>query len=105
MKKNIILGLSCILMVLSLNGCKSDIVQTFTYEANDVTGIEIETGANSVSITRNSGSNIEVFYTQDVAVIQDGILQINISMPGAGVNFKEPANIIVSVPDILFDAI
>ena len=105
MKKTIILTALCVLMLFSLTGCKSDEVQLFTYEASDVTGIEIETGANAVTITRNSGSNIEVFYTKDVAEIKDGILQINIPMPGAGVNFKEPAAVIISVPDTLFEAI
>lgn len=105
MKKTIILAALCVLMILSFTGCKSDEVQLFTYEAIDITGIEIETGANAVSITRNSENNIEVSYTQDVAVIKDGILQINIPMPGAGVNFKEPAEIMISVPDKLFDAI
>lgn len=105
MKKIIILTALCVLMLFSFTGCKSDEVQLFTYEASGVTGIEIETGANAVTITRNSGSNIEVFYTKDVAEIKDGILQINIPMPGAGVNFKEPAAVIISVPDALFEAI
>lgn len=105
MKKNIIIIIICVLMTFCLCGCKSDEVQSFTYEANDVTAIEIETGANAVTITRNSGTSIEVSYTQDIAAIQDGIMQINIPMPGAGINFKEPAALIVSVPDTLLDSI
>lgn len=105
MKKIMIFTVCSIMMTFCLSGCKSNEPQTFTYEADGVTGIDIETGANSVSITRNTGSNIEVSYSHDVAVIEDGILKINIPMPGAGVNLKNPTEITVSVPDIVFDFI
>lgn len=105
MKKNMILTVLCVFMAFCMCGCKSDAVQSFTYEANGVKEIEIETGANAITITRISGTSIEVSYSQDVAVIQDGIMEINIPMPRAGINFKEPAPLIVSIPDTLFDTI
>jgi len=105
MKKTIILAVVCVLLVFSLAGCKSEKEQSFTYNANDVTGIEIETGGASVSIVRNSGSNIEVSYTQDVAAIQNGVLKINIPIPDNGVNIKKQPDITISVPNKVFDVI
>lgn len=98
MKKSIILTVCSIFLILGLTGCKSEEMQSFTFDSGSVSGIEIETGAAPVSVVKDSGDTIEISYTQDVADIQDGVLKINIPMPKAGINVKKQTNIIVSVP-------
>lgn len=105
MNKSIVVIVMTALAALSLTGCKAENVQTFTYGTEGITSIEIETGANDVQLIPASGDKIEVSYTDDVASVKDGVLSINIPMPGGGVNFKEPSAVLVGVPDMPLESV
>lgn len=105
MKKNTILAVLSILLIFCLVGCKIEKMQSFSYEAKDITAIEIETGAASVSVLKNSGDNIEVSYTHNVTSVEEGVLKINVPMPKAGINIKKQPDITVRVPEKIFNSI
>lgn len=99
MKKKFLLAVSSIILVLSLVGCNSEERQAFDFDPNNISSIEIETGAAPVSIVKSTGNTVEVSYTQDVATLQNGVLKVDVPWPNPGINLKDPEALTISIPD------
>ena len=67
MKKRILLTIFSIFLVLGLMGCKSEEMQSFSFDSGEVSEIIIETDVTPLSIVKGSGEAIEILYTQNIA--------------------------------------
>lgn len=105
MKKRMIWVLSIICIAVGLLGCSSQKVECYSYDVKEVKSIEIETGAASIILLKHTGVNIEVSYTKKVAEIREGTMKINIPMPGGVIHLKKPSDLIVKVPEALYENI
>lgn len=105
MKKAIIMIVLSILAAFGMMGCKTAKPQSFRYDANEITAMEIKTGAHPVQLVKGSGDTIIASFTEDTAKVKDGTLYFNIPDPKGGINLKEPPALIVNLPDKVFDTI